>query len=317
MLLNPYYISGLVQADGSFFVTISKNPKSKYGLRIRATFTITQNSDSIGVLEQVQSYFKCGNVFINQKRGSAEFVVNSIPDLQRWIIPHFISYPLHCSKQRSFLIFLSIVDILDKKTHYNKEVFASLIKMAFTMNEVTNRGSERLEELLGFLGSEAFQIEIKEPEIKDYPLDSHFLVGLIEGDGCFNISFLANRVLDFGFHITQHISSLPLLEKVQQLLGCGSLRYKSDTVIRYQIDSLNEIQQILLPFMSKHQLHSVKSEHFSIFEQVINLVTLKEHKTNKGFLRIVDLAYNMNLEGKRRKLTKEEYLKSVNLDPCL
>lgn len=66
--------------------------------------------------------------------------------------------------------------------------------------------------------------------------------------------------------------------------------------------------------MSKHQLHSVKSEHFSIFKQVLNLVNLKEHQTNKGFLNIVNLAYNMNLEGKRRKLTKEEYLKSVNLE---
>jgi hypothetical protein len=216
MLFHPNYISGLVQADGSFFVTISKNPKSRYGLRIRATFTITQNLDSIGILQQVQSYFKCGNVFINEKRGSAEFVVNSIPDLQRWIIPHFISYPLHCSKQRSFLIFLSIVDILDKKAHYNKEVFASLIQMAFTMNEVTNRGSERLEELLGFLGSEAFQIEIKEPEIKDYLLDPHFLVGLIEGDGSFHISFGAKRVLDFGFHITQHISSLPFPQRLEK-----------------------------------------------------------------------------------------------------
>jgi hypothetical protein len=63
--------------------------------------------------------------------------------------------------------------------------------------------------------------------------------------------------------------------------------------------------------MSKHQLHSVKSEHFSIFEQVINLVNHKEHQTDIG-LKIVNLAYNMNLEGKRRKLSKEGYLKSVN-----
>ena len=207
---------------------------------------------------------------------------------------------------------------MGKKAHYNKEVFASLIKIAFTMNEITNRGSESLEELLGFLGSEVFQIENKEPEIKDYPLDTNFLVGLIEGDGSFHISFKAKRDLDFGFHITQHISSLPLLKKVQQLLGCGTLQNKSKTVVRYQIDTLNAIQQNLLPFMSKHQLHSVKSEHFSIFEQVINLVNLKEHQTNKGSLKIVNLAYNMNLEGKRRKLTKEEYLKSVNLEaPCL
>lgn len=92
------------------------------------------------------------------------------------------------------------------------------------MNEVTNRGSESLEELLGFLRSEPSQIEIKEPEIKDHPLDSHFLVGLIEGDGSFHISFKAKGDIDFGFHITQHISSLPLLEKIQQLLGCGTLQ---------------------------------------------------------------------------------------------
>ena len=55
------------------------------------------------------------------------------------------------------------------------------------MNKITNRGSESLEELLGFLGSEVFQIEIKEPEIKDYPLDTNFLVGLIEGDGSFQL----------------------------------------------------------------------------------------------------------------------------------
>lgn len=66
-----------------------------------------------------------------------------------------------------------------KKAHYNKEVFTSLIQMAFAMNEVTNRAPESLKELLGFLGSA--RIGIKEPDIKDHPLDSPFLVGLIEG----------------------------------------------------------------------------------------------------------------------------------------
>jgi hypothetical protein len=38
-----------------------------------------------------------------------------------------------------------------------------LIKMALAMNEVTNRVPESLKELLGFLKSEASQIEIKLP----------------------------------------------------------------------------------------------------------------------------------------------------------
>lgn len=48
--IDPYYITGLVQSDGSFFVTISKNKKSKFGIRIRPHFTVTQDLDSLFVL---------------------------------------------------------------------------------------------------------------------------------------------------------------------------------------------------------------------------------------------------------------------------
>lgn len=91
------------------------------------------------MLEKVQAYFSCGYIVINKKRGSAEFVVNSIPKLQKLIIPHFKHHPLHYPKQLSFEILVWIVDILDKKAPYDKEVFAHMIKLAYSMNEVTNR----------------------------------------------------------------------------------------------------------------------------------------------------------------------------------
>ena len=40
--LDPDYITGFAQSDGSFFVAISKSSKYKWGIRIRPAFTITQ-----------------------------------------------------------------------------------------------------------------------------------------------------------------------------------------------------------------------------------------------------------------------------------
>lgn len=39
--VNPYYITGLIQADGSFFVALKKNPKAKYCIFFRPTLTLT------------------------------------------------------------------------------------------------------------------------------------------------------------------------------------------------------------------------------------------------------------------------------------
>ena len=88
------------------------------------------------------------------------------------------------------------------------------------------------------------------------------------------------------------------------------MRKKSDTTIRYQIDAFKDIVEILIPFVrsNKCHLHTQKKRYFEIFEQVATLISCDSHKEYAGWLKIVDLAYNMNFEGKRRKLTAEEYV---------
>lgn len=39
------------------------------------------------------------------------------------------------------------------------------------------------------------------------------------------------------------------------------------------------------------------------------MIKENRHKSEEDFNKIIELAYNMNKEGKRRRLTKEEYLK--------
>ena len=50
-------------------------------------------------------------------------------------------------------------------------------------------------------------------------------MGLIDGDGCFTVNFLADKKLLLGFHITGHTSAIELLEKVK--LNCGVVKVKN------------------------------------------------------------------------------------------
>lgn len=47
--MNPNYLSGLVQADGSFFVSFEKRPSSKNGLRFRPKFCLTLHMGPPGI----------------------------------------------------------------------------------------------------------------------------------------------------------------------------------------------------------------------------------------------------------------------------
>ena len=66
-VLSSGYISGLTQSDGSFFCTIIISPKHRFGLQFRPKFTITADLDSKYVLDNIQLFFNCGKVTVNNK----------------------------------------------------------------------------------------------------------------------------------------------------------------------------------------------------------------------------------------------------------
>lgn len=194
------------------------------------------------------------------------------------------------------------------KDHYDKNVLGEIIKLGFSMNKVNNRDIIKEKQLFELLQIEYIETIPFKPQIKDYPLNDHFLIGLIEGHGSFFISFKADKKVVAGFHITQEISSLRLFNKIPEFLGCGYIKENSPSEIRYLINDSKSINSILIPFIDKYIFYSEKSEHYRIFKQVCTIINNEKTITKDMLLNIVDLAYNMNKDGKRRKLSKEEYL---------
>jgi len=81
--------------------------------------------------------------------------------------------------------------------------------------------------------------------------------------------------------------------------------------LRFQVENLDKLINHVIPHFAEYPLHTVKKEYFEIFSQVCHLLKARVHKTDEGLQQIIDLAYNMNKEGKGRRLTKEEFIQKM------
>lgn len=202
-----------------FFCSIHTSKKSKHGLHFRPRFSITADLDSKHVLDSILSYFKCGHIYINKKKHTAEYNVTKLQDLLNIIIPHFINYPVFCAKLHAFELLNKIVIKLYDKNKTSIEDKREILNWALSMNLTTNRKKEKIEfffNLLNCNSAEDREFLINNNHSVDINLcTDDFISGVIDGDGSFFISFQKDGKIKTGFNITNDKQSKSLLETIK------------------------------------------------------------------------------------------------------
>ena len=309
------YISGLTQTDGSFFCSIILSSKHRFGLQFRPKFTITADLDSKHVLDSIKSFLNCGNVTINNKNHTAEFEVVKLQELSEIIIPHFLNYPVFCAKLHSFNLFKEIVIALINKEKRTKEGRVELLKLALSMNTTTNRKADRIDYLFSLLDVvDSNNKNLIPNNIKEItsPISNDFISGIIDGDGSFFVSFQKEGKIKTGFNITNDKASKPLLEEIQkQFQNIGSIQEGSKNELVYTINGLNQIINVLIPFVDENPLFSERASHYNKFRTVSLMLKNEQPLSLQSKLNIVELAYNMNKKGKHRTLNKTQYIETL------
>lgn len=77
------------------------------------------------------------------------------------------------------------------------------------------------------------------------------------------------------------------------------------------VTGLNQIIDVLIPFMDKNPLLSERASHYSKFREVSLVLKLNNPLSLDKKLEIIEKNYDMNKKGKRRKLNKTEYIKHL------
>ena len=136
-------------------------------------------------------------------------------------------------------------------------------------------------------------------------LDPMWVVGFVDGEGCFSVSVHCNPhvrqtrgwQLHSTFQVYQHERYREVLEELISFFGCGRVRAKGpgSSVLTYAVDSLGDLEEGILPFFEAHQL-VVKAADFRRFAAIVRSMRRKEHLTPDGFERAVRLAYAMNAQ---------------------
>ena len=136
----PSYISGYVDGEGCFTVSISPRKTLGVGWEVRPSLSVSQNGDRSQVLLLMQRYFECGSLRPDRSDKTLKWEVRSLPLLVTRIIPHFETYPLLSGKQSDFELFARICERMTAKEHLRTAGLQEIVRMAARMNPSGKRG---------------------------------------------------------------------------------------------------------------------------------------------------------------------------------
>jgi hypothetical protein len=299
--LDPWFITGFTDAEGSFMLTISKTAETRIGYRIRPIYQIELSERDLELLKKIQAFFGGIGFITKATKGCLAFRVRSLEEL-KIIIAHFDSYPLKTKKRADFELFKLAVSKLINKEHLKLKGFKEVLSIRASMN-------------LGLSDSlkEAFPgiVPVVRPEvINDKVFQPQWLSGFISGEGCFfvNLSKSDTNLIGYKvsllFTLTQHSRDLELLESIKEYLGCGAVKQSSSRAICIlKVIKFSDNFEKIIPFINKHKIFGVKLSDFIDWCEVAELINSKKHLTPEGLEKIKLIKARMN---KGRQLLPEE-----------
>lgn len=129
------YIAGYVDGEGSFSVSVQRNPTCRVGFQLVPEFHVSQNGDRAQVLELIRDRLGCGYIKANSKQDRAlVLVVRQRRALLESVIPFFERVPLLSSKRVDFEKFARIVRQMAQGHHQTDVGFRELLEVALSMN---------------------------------------------------------------------------------------------------------------------------------------------------------------------------------------
>jgi hypothetical protein len=222
------------------------------------------------------------------------YEVTSLKSL-RIIRNHFENYPLETSKYIHFILWSDIMNLLEKKIHYEYDGFMKILGII----SVFPKGLSK-----SVLEAHSGVVPIKKPGHVPGKilLNPYWIAGFIQADGTFGLNYIKSVRMKLGytcqpqFRATQHERDLVVLERIIKTLGCGNIVKPSSGRDRYDISVANikDITTIIIPFFQKYSLYGAKYLDFHDFCEGIYIIEKKKHLTQEGLDQLKLLAYSMN-----------------------
>src|SRR5258708_34186464 len=126
----------------------------------------------------------------------------------------------------------------------------------------------------------------------DSRLEAQWVVGFVDGEGCFYVGINAQPEMKTGyqvlpeFTVVQHERDVQLLYALKKFFGCGVVRQNHGDRMAYRVRGLNHLTERIVPFFEKHALKSKKRVDFARFRKILHLINQGKHLKAEGIEEI-------------------------------
>jgi len=286
IILNSSYISGFIDGEGCFQITILKNSKYKTGWYVGIVFAITLHKKDIVLLNGIKSFLGIGNIS-SLGKNAIQYRVRSKEELSK-LIKFLDKSTLISQKAANYELFKQGFDILLNKEHLTIEGIEKLVSKKASMNLGL---SDELKKSFPNV------INVNRPLVVDQIVkDPNWISGFVDADGCFFIQVqkVNNTKVTLKFLVSQHSRDKALLENIKNYLGVGRIETNVEaSVCHYVVTRFTDINKIIIPFFKKYPLHGIKVLEFRDLCEAALLIQNKEH-LSEGFKKILEIKARMN-----------------------
>ena len=140
--LDPNWIVGFVDGEGCFHVALNRQEAMRVGWQVLPEFRVVQHSRDRRVLEQLEAYFGCGKVTVNNG-DRLEFRVRGLENLLR-VARFFEDYPLRTRKRYDFERFAQVLRIMETGAHLTQAGLEEVATLTLTMNRRESQSASRI-----------------------------------------------------------------------------------------------------------------------------------------------------------------------------
>ena len=133
MKIDPRWIVGFTDGEGTFYIGINKHKDMKVGFQVLPEFRIVQHKKDIQLLYAIKKFFNCGVVRVNHE-DRYEVRIRDLDCILQKVIPLFEKYKLLTKKKHDFIRFRKIVLMMKNGEHLTHEGIEKIFKIAEKMN---------------------------------------------------------------------------------------------------------------------------------------------------------------------------------------
>lgn len=292
--LNPWFVTGFIDAEGSFTVTVVKDSKRKLGWRVECKFQLGIHERDLPLLQQIREFFgEIGKIYNSGSTKMNNYIISSNEELLI-LVNHLENYPLLTQKGGDFLLFKKVVELINNKAHLNIEGLHQIINIKASIN---------------FGLSEQLKSEFKNFSPVERPIitienipEPHWISGFTSGEGNFYVKIAKNsgkagHRVQLKFRLVQHSRDKLLMQAISKYLNTGKIyNYSEKSAVVLEIFNFSDISELILPFFEKYPIIGVKRLDFLDWCNVANLMSKGHHLTSEGITLIRSIKEKMNRE---------------------